>query len=651
MTLNHPVVQTALLAGLLSAVLGSHSLSAAENPEPSLIAILQSNAAPADKAITCKKLAIYGTKQAVPALAPLLLDRELASWARIALEAIPDPSAAEALRAAVPQLQGRLLIGVINSIGVRRDTLAVGSLAGKLQDTDAEVAAAAAEALGHIGNEPAARALQSALDDARVTVRSAAAYGMVLCAEQFLAQGQARAAASLCDRVRQANVPKQRILEAMRGAILARGTEGVPLLVEQLRSSDLGLFSIGVRTARELPGREATQAIAKELDQAAPDRQIPLLLALADRKDDAVLPKVLQVAESGAKPLRVTAVGLLDRFGDLACVPVLLNAATENDAELARTAKAGLARLGGKEVDADLLARLRLASGKARQVLIELAGLRRMDSAIPLVMRSTDDADAGVRRAALETIGVLGSDQQAEDLVRLLSASRNAEDREDIERALSAICRHSGTRCLPHILPLARATSTDLRKIGLRALSSIGGAEARTTIQAAMNDADESIQDEAVSLLSTWPNTWPDDQAVAEPLLALAKTGKKPAHRVQGVRGYLQCLEENKQFNTQQKVDRINELLPYAKGAEEKQQVISVLGNLVAPEVLPVLSDLAQDEAVANEASFAIVKVATDRKLRNAPKEPRRKALEIAVEKAKDDATKKKAADALQRLN
>ena len=89
-----------------------------------------------------KKLAIFGSKAAVPALAPLLADKDLASWARIALEAIPGPEADEVLRKAVGALKGNLLIGTINSIAVRRDAKAVDLLVGKLKDTDAEVASA-----------------------------------------------------------------------------------------------------------------------------------------------------------------------------------------------------------------------------------------------------------------------------------------------------------------------------------------------------------------------------------------------------------------------------------------------------------------------------------------------------------------------------
>jgi hypothetical protein len=87
--------------------------------ERDLIAVLQSDAPKAEKAITCKHLAIYGSEKAVPVLAPLLGDEDVGSWARIALEAIPGPVADAALRDAMGKLDGRLLIGTINSIGVR----------------------------------------------------------------------------------------------------------------------------------------------------------------------------------------------------------------------------------------------------------------------------------------------------------------------------------------------------------------------------------------------------------------------------------------------------------------------------------------------------------------------------------------------------
>ncbi len=87
-----------------------------------------------EKALACKRLAIYGSPACVPEVAKLLSDKQLASWARITLEAVPGDASKAALREAATKLDGELLVGVINSIGVLRDAEAVELLTGKLKD-------------------------------------------------------------------------------------------------------------------------------------------------------------------------------------------------------------------------------------------------------------------------------------------------------------------------------------------------------------------------------------------------------------------------------------------------------------------------------------------------------------------------------------
>ena len=83
--------------------------------------------------------------------------------ARYGLETIPDPAVDKALRDAAGKLQGKTLVGVIGSIGVRRDPKAVSILAKLLDAPDHDVAQAAARSLGSIGNQAAATALRNAL--------------------------------------------------------------------------------------------------------------------------------------------------------------------------------------------------------------------------------------------------------------------------------------------------------------------------------------------------------------------------------------------------------------------------------------------------------------------------------------------------------
>ena len=623
-----------------AAAADSHNCSPEQVRE--LITLLKSDGPKADKALACKKLAIFGSKDAVPALAPLLTDPELTSWARIALESIPGPEASDALRHAMDKVQGKVLVGVINSIAVRRDSKAVSPLTKQLNSSDVDVASAAAVALGRIGGTKAAESLSKALVTAPEAIRPAVAQGCILCSERLIAQGKRLEAVKLYDTVRFANVPWNKQTEAIRGAILARQSAGLPLLLAQLRWPDKIMYGIGLSTARELPGRDVTEALAAELGRCSSDRQSYLLLAIADRTDDAVMPTVLKAATSGPLKVRLTAVGVLDRMGKTSSLPVLLTVAVDPDADLAQAALAALARLPGNEVDADLLSRLSAATGKNRQVLILLAGQRHIDSALPVVVSSANDADASVRIAAVQTIGILGTDAQAANLVKLLQGTKDAKERADIEMALLAISGRTGAKSVPAILPLARSDDSALRIIALHVLASDGGPEALAAVQTAVQDKDETVQDEAVRTLSTWANNWPEDSAVSEPLLSLAKTATKNTHQVLGLRGYLQYLQANKQLKADDKLGKLNDVLVLIKRPEEKRLFIAAIGTAPNGKALEMLVTYTSEADFTEDACSAILKLA-EASASEVPKDQQQKALQLVVDKSDSDATRKQA--------
>jgi len=120
-------------------------------PAAGLTAILQdSGSSVYARAKACQRLAVVGDKSAVPALAPMLAHAQLSVYARTALENVPDSSANDALRAALGTLQGSLLAGVINSIGKRRDTAAIGALEKLRHHADVTISGAANAALARI---------------------------------------------------------------------------------------------------------------------------------------------------------------------------------------------------------------------------------------------------------------------------------------------------------------------------------------------------------------------------------------------------------------------------------------------------------------------------------------------------------------------
>jgi hypothetical protein len=160
--------------------------------EKRLTAVLGAGPSRAAKEYACRKLSMIGTAGAVPALAALLPDKDHSHMARFALERIGGPEAADALRRGLDGVAGDLRIGMISSLGARRDAASVPALT-KLLAGDEKVAVAAAEALGMLATAEADAALAAAkLTDTKPSGAVAAAVvdARLACADAALAAGR-----------------------------------------------------------------------------------------------------------------------------------------------------------------------------------------------------------------------------------------------------------------------------------------------------------------------------------------------------------------------------------------------------------------------------------------------------------------------------
>jgi hypothetical protein len=245
----------------------------------------------------------------------------------------------------------------------------------------------------------------------------------------------------------------------------------------------------------------------------------------------------------------------------------------------------------------------------------------------------------------------MGGDKQAADLVALLQKAQDAKDRADIEKALLAISGRSGASGAPSLMPLLQNNDSALRMVGLHVLAVAGGPDALAAVKAALGDKVEAVQDEAARMLSTWPNNWPGDTAAADALLTLARSGKTTLHQVLGLRGYLQYVRGDKKLNDAAKMAKVSELVPLFQRPEEKRLIIGTVGTIRSARSLDLLTTLAADSAVAEDAYSAIVILAdSDRNIPGLSREQRQKVLQTVMEKSKNDATKKKAEDRLKKM-
>ena len=573
--------------------------------ESDLIGVLKSDSPPGDKAIACKRLAIYGSADAAPELAKLLSDDSLASWARIAMEAIPGPKVDEALRKASESLQGRLLIGTINSIGVRRDANAVETMSIRLKDKDADVASAAAVALGRIGNTAATQILRKAIVSAPVNVRSAVAEGCVLCAERSLLEGNATLATAIYDDVRKAEVPMQRIVEATRGAILARKQDGIPLLLENLQSPEKVLFQVALKAARELSGRDVDTALAAELSLAAPDRAALVIQAMADRKETVALPAIVKASGAGPKIVRLSAINALGRVGNATCVSPLLGIAGEADTDLSEAAMTALAELPDQSINKDILSRLPKAEGKVLLALIAVVGQRRIEATTELV-KALKNSDKSVRAAALKSLGATVPAESLSVLISQVAAPGHAEDLEVAQQALktAAVRMPDREACAALIAKTLDASSVSTKRAMLEILAAVGGTNALQAMNNAAKSSDAELKDVSSRLLGDWMTI-----DAAPVLLDLAKNGPADKFQVRAMKGYIRIARQFA-MNQPERVAMCKNAFEASRQPAEQKMVLEILKRYPDIEMLKIAIKAVQVAELKDDAKQTALAIA-----------------------------------------
>lgn len=562
-----------------------------ETNESALIQVLQSDSPTEDKALVCKRLAIYGTERSVPALASLLPNPELSSWSRIALEAIPDIAAVEALNEATKQVRGRQLVGVVNSIAVRASKSSINDLLRLMASDDEQVVAAAAIALGKIGEPLGINGLQIAIQDSRPAVRDAAGEGCIYAAEKLAAAGKQADAAKLYQRVRESDVSRPRKFEATRGVVLTVPEFRGVLLNELLRSNDKHSFRLGLNLAREVPGDSVTEELGQILDRLPPKQQPFLLSAIADRQGASVMPIILRVLISGSADLKRASLEALAKIGDKSAIPAVMTIATAGDKEMSHLAIETLAALPDKDTSSALQQRLESSLGAERLVLLELAGKRRLRESLPSVLAATKDPAAETRQVALVALGTLaGLEHLPTFLDALVSNPSASAIASSAMKGLEVCCLQIKDRdACAEKLKEAMATVELPQKLELiRILGAMEGATALRILANEVTQGSSETQDAASKELGEWMT--PD---AAETLLELAEDPKAAKFQVRALRGMIRIL---RQFVMEQaeREDLARRAFSAAKRNEERSLVLEVLQRYPSQPMLAIAVDAAQ---------------------------------------------------------
>jgi hypothetical protein len=290
---------------------------------------------------------------------------------------------------------------------------------------------------------------------------------------------------------------------------------------------------------------------------------------------------------------------VLRRVGDASCVPALLDIVIGGDEELSQAAVTAIEGLDDKKVDTDLAARLSQATGQLREVLIELAGRRRIASAVPALLKAADDSDAPIRSLALTALGETVGPEQLSVLIARVVAPKNSADTPAAEQALRVASIRMPDR-EASAAQLAKATSRaplSAKCTVLEILGAMGGPTALAAVGSAAKDATPELQDTASRLLGEWM-----DVDAAPVLLDLAKTAADDKYKIRAIRGYIRLV---RQFTVpdRQRAEMCRMAMETAERDADKKLVLEVMERYPSIDMLKLAVEAAKLPSLKEDAS------------------------------------------------
>ncbi|MBL7219363.1 MAG: DUF1080 domain-containing protein [Phycisphaerae bacterium] len=555
----------------------------------------------------CRELATIGDPKAIPVLASLLGDEKLSHMARYALEPLDNASVDAALRDAMGKLKGNMRIGVINSIGTRRDEKAVSGLTKLLTDTDKGAASAAIGALGKIATPEAITALAGCRKAPPAELQWAIADASLDAAERLLKDGKSAGAVAIYNELHASTWPRQVRLGAFSGLLTAESDKAPDRIAAALTGKDKITRAVAIARIATLKGDGVSARFAAELPKLAVGAQAMLINALAARNDPAARPAIVKAAGHSDPAVRTAAIKALGSLGDAACAELLCKTMVDGKTDPEKqAAQSSLRALGAKGVDAVLIKRLSAAKGNLQIDLINILVDRKAASAADVLLTHASAKDPKLSSAAFKGLGKIASPKDLPAILKLLVKTENSAARRDAELAAVSVSRKIATpaaRADDVLSALKTADATPAKCSLIAVLGGIGNEKAFGAVKSAMNAKATEINDAAVRALTVWPNP-----AAGDALLDIFAATKNKTHRTLALRGLVRILSIDGQ-DVEKTLAAYKKLLGSISQPGEIKLVLSGVGSLADRGALDIIEPYTKNKAVQREAQAARKKV------------------------------------------
>jgi HEAT repeat protein len=578
--------------------------------EKKMLDFVQSDATFDGKQFICTQLSLAGSEKSVKPLLNLLKDPETSDMARFAIDRIPGKAADDALIDAVKNnSDDNIKIGAVSSLGNRRAASGVDVIAEQLKSDNKKLAAAAASALGMIGNEEAAMIIYSNLQNSDEEVRILLADSYLKCADNILAMNNRSVAEKIYRQILESEKDIS-IKQAALDGVLKTTANPVEPIVNTLKGDDKYLIEIAAANIRRLDKDEEIVAVAELLWTVDSDVKIKILGAFEDMKNPVTHKYVVDAVNSEDDMVCSAALKVLKNIGTKDDVKLFAEIAVNRLGMSRETARTNLDQFNADGTDEVIIELMNTGDRTMKVEMLRAVAERKLIFAYDEVLAAAKGDDRKLKSEAYKTLGTVAQPGNMDDLLTLLDNAQSDGERKRIEAAIVSVIgkfdsKDDGAQQV--IEHLSKTESIEVSYSILRILSSTGAPEAYKILNAALNGEDETAQKIVIESYSNWPGDEPIND-----LMNLAKTSSNDTYRILALRSYLTLVGRSESLSDDKKLEIYNVSLELADAVNEKRLIISGIGQIRSLGALELATKLIGDQDIKREATFAALEISEE---------------------------------------
>ena len=587
----------------------------------------------AGRQFVCLQLRFVGTAAEVPVLTKYLNRPEDFEHVRMALQMIPGEESLVPLREALQTFQGKMLIGVIESLAAREDTKSIPELMKLIESADRAVAVVAVTALGTFDTEmETLKGINAAdLEQARLSA-------LLRIAHRLCTEGKTDQANDIFSTLSSRQTPATFRRSALEGQLrILSETDRNAAVYRWFFEEDAEKNQVAASHLKELSVAQFEE-LTEKTDELPPSARAVFLEIAAERLTGQTWEAMRPMLEHGNDAQRLAALRTVGSMNEADVIPLLLAILKEDNAVLQTAAKDAFGQLPKEQVSPALLAVV--DQPELRQHVLDILSAMKCYDAIDPLIPLAQSGDADVFIPVIAALGKI-CDPDKSDIPRMLKlylSSRPGIHREHVERAIVVICEK-----IPD--PDARAnllleflknengewTPTILVTV-FPLLGKLGNREIAEMVLPLVESDQPDLQRSAIRALCNWPNA--DYQDV---LWNIAQKSPASEYARWALRAYVRVVTLKSDRPEAETLAMLQKAMQAANLDADKQWCLSRCSAIRTMASVEWAAGYLDDPALAQTACGVLAELAHHRFLRE-PNKERFVPILLQVEKTATDA-------------